>query len=154
MKGRKAGWARQMRGHGVVAERAGASLLDLEGGFAGEAVDRVRAGWPYKSLREVAEAYHLDLRAVAGILRIPERTLARRRHSGRFLADESDRLARLARVGALAQSILGDREKTSRWLTTGNPALGGRPPLDLLDTDPGCRQVEGVLQRISHGIVS
>jgi len=150
---RGTGWGGTFKGHGLAAERGAGSLV-IPGEVRGrETAERVRAGLPYRSLHEVASAWGLNPHAVAEILRIPERTLARRRQSGRLRTDESDRLARLARVAALAESVFGDREKASRWLQAGNPALGGEAPLDRLDTDPGSREVEAVLQRIAHGIL-
>lgn len=61
---------------------------------------------------------------------------------------------RLARVGTIAEDALGSREKARRWLLKPNPALAGAVPLEQLDTELGARQVEGVLGRIAHGVVS
>jgi putative toxin-antitoxin system antitoxin component (TIGR02293 family) len=89
----------------------------------------------------------------AAILSIPERTLARRKKEKRLSAEESDRLVRLARIAALAESTLGSRAKASAWLAAGNTALGGRVPVSELDTDLGAEEVEAVLTRLSHGVV-
>jgi putative toxin-antitoxin system antitoxin component (TIGR02293 family) len=67
---------------------------------------------------------------------------------------ESDRLYRLARIVALAKQFLGENEIAIRWLKTPNRALGGKLPLDLIDTEPGARSVENVLGRIAYGGVS
>ena len=42
----------------------------------------------------------------------------------------------------------------ARWLRRPNRALNGELPIDLLDTDVGARQIEDVLGRIAHGVVS
>jgi putative toxin-antitoxin system antitoxin component (TIGR02293 family) len=86
---------------------------------------------------------------------IPRRTLTRRlaQHS-RLTAAESDRAVRLAQVFSNAIDTLGDEEKAAAWLKTPNRALRGGRPLDQLDTDPGVREVETVLGRISYGIYS
>ena len=68
--------------------------------------------------------------------------------------DESDHLLRLTRIIARAVDVHGDRDKASRWLRQPNGALGGAVPLELLDTDAGGQQVEQVLGRIEHGVVS
>ena len=69
-------------------------------------------------------------------------------------ADESDRLLRLGRVAALAEQVLGSRDKATVWLHAANTALGEESPLSRLDSDLGARQVEDVLVRIAHGVYS
>jgi putative toxin-antitoxin system antitoxin component (TIGR02293 family) len=115
---------------------------------------RLRLGLPYEALAALSSAYDLDLRNLAVVLRIPARTLARRRRERRLHPDESDRLFRVARIAALAEETLGARDKAARWLKRPNRALGNAVPLDHLDTDLGVRQVEDVLGRISHGVYS
>lgn len=84
---------------------------------------------------------------------IARRTLAARKSRGQDLTrDESDRLARIARVNAVALEQFGSAEKSSRWLRKANRALGGRVPLDLLATGEGARVVEETVMRIAHGI--
>jgi putative toxin-antitoxin system antitoxin component (TIGR02293 family) len=113
----------------------------------------VRDGLPYAALSAVVSGFRLDAGHTVTILRIPQRTLARRRKEKRLSAEESDRLVRLARIAALAEEVLGSREKAARWLTVESRALGGRTPLSELDTDLGAEEVEGVLQHLAHGIV-
>ena len=67
---------------------------------------------------------------------------------------ESDRIYRLARIVALAKRYLGDAALAHRWLKQPNRALGGKAPLEVIDTEPGARSVEGVLGRIAYGGVS
>src|SRR5262245_7586520 len=86
----------------------------------------VRDGLPYAALSAVVSGFRLDTEDAVTILRIPQRTLARRRKEKRLSAEESDRLVRLARIAALAEEVLGSREKAARWLTIESRALGGR----------------------------
>jgi len=115
---------------------------------------RLRQGLPYQALAAMSSAYDIDLRHLALVLRIPPRTLARRKRERRLRPDESDRLFRVARIATLAEETLGGRDRAARWLKRPNRALGSAIPLDHLDTDLGARQVEDVLGRISHGIYS
>ncbi|HSS78656.1 MAG TPA: MbcA/ParS/Xre antitoxin family protein [Thermoanaerobaculia bacterium] len=59
-----------------------------------------------------------------------------------------------ASVELRAVEVLGGREKALRWLDSPNRALGGRRPLDLLDTGLGTKQVEVILGRIETGVYS
>lgn len=114
----------------------------------------VREGLPFSAIDALARGSGLPVDEIASTLRIPARTYARRKSAGRFGADESDRLSRLARTATLALAVLDGRERASAWLTTRNRALGGETPLSLLDTDVGTARVEEILQRIRHGIAS
>lgn len=115
---------------------------------------RVRSGVEYALLEALMELFELDREELSRALNIPSRTLARRRSEKKLPADESDRVARLARIAAQATDTLGSPAKASRWLKAPNRALGGEAPLELLDTDGGCRQVEAILGRIEHGVFS
>jgi putative toxin-antitoxin system antitoxin component (TIGR02293 family) len=114
----------------------------------------VREGLPFESLERVMERFDLNREEISSALDLPPRTLARRKVERRLHRDESDRLFRLARIAAQASGVLGGEDKAGRWLHTPNRALGGKPPLELLDTDLGSRQVEEVLGRIEYGVYS
>jgi putative toxin-antitoxin system antitoxin component (TIGR02293 family) len=133
---------RTLGGPRLVPARSAEQLRDL-----------VRAGLPYASLTAVASSLSLDGAAVVSILRIPARTLARRKRERRLSPDESDRLFRLGRVATLAEEVLASREKATLWLHAANRGLGGASPLSQLDTDLGAERVEEVLLRLAHGVV-
>jgi len=116
--------------------------------------ETVKAGLPYASLEALICKFGLARQEAAAALHLPERTIARRKKEQKLQADESDRLLRLARVSAQAAAALGSEEKVVRWLRQPNRALGGRAPLDLVDSDLGARQVEEVLGRLEHGNIS
>ena len=129
---------------GVVRRRA--SYPDLR-----EAILR---GLPYSSFVALTAAFHIARKDLLTLLRVPPRTLARRKRARRFQVDESDRLFRVGRIAVQAEEVLGDREKAAAWLQESNRALGGRTPLQQLDTDLGAREVEDLLLRIGHGVYS
>lgn len=139
-------------------------VVDLLGGpsvFKGRAVptptevrERIRRGLPYRSLESVRERLRLSVPEAADVLQMPTRTMARRRQTRKLGPDESDRLYRIARVAGQAVAVFGAEEKATTWLQRPNRALNGELPIRLLDTDVGARQVEDILGRIEHGIVS
>jgi len=116
-------------------------------------VGLVREGVPWDVYRDVVADLGLNDQAAAGILRIPPRTLARRK-GGRLDPGEGERLLRLLRLAAQATDVLGDRDKALRWLAAPNRALAGAAPLSLLDTDIGTQAAEAVLTRIEYGVYS
>lgn len=116
--------------------------------------DRIKEGLPFSSLESVRERLQLSVPEAASVLQMPARTLARRRSARKLAADESDRLYRLARIAAHAVDVFGSEAKASEWLRRDNRALNQEPPIRLLDTDVGARQVEDLLGRIEHGALS
>jgi putative toxin-antitoxin system antitoxin component (TIGR02293 family) len=120
---------------------------------AAELRARINSGLPYSALESVRARFQLSLLEAAIVLHVPLRTLARRKEGRRLGADESDRLYRLARLGAHAVTVFGTEEKAATWLRRPNRALNNESPIRLLDTDIGARQVEDVLGRIEYGVV-
>jgi putative toxin-antitoxin system antitoxin component (TIGR02293 family) len=73
--------------------------------------------------------------------------------SQRLKPGESDRLARIAHILALAVGLMeGDEDAARQWLKTPAPALGGETPLQHLGTETGAREVERLINQIEHGV--
>ena len=84
---------------------------------------------------------------------IPARTLKHRRQRQEPLSlDESDRLARVARVYALSVRVFGNPDKAHRWLSKPKIQFNEQAPLSMLRTDLGGRQVEEMLIQIDEGM--
>jgi len=116
--------------------------------------EAIREGFRPAVIQELMRASGLTLKELAVALDLSPRSLQRRRSTGRLARHESDRLYRLARIVALANEYLGDRERALRWLKHPNRALGGIAPVTAMDTEIGARQVENVLGRIAYGGIS
>ena len=133
---------------------SGNKVLKEPGSRYGTLIDYVRDGLPYAAVEAVAERFEIPKEDLLRILHLPLRTLARRKKERVLRPDESDRLLRLGRIAAMAEEVLGTREKAASWLKDPNKALGGPRLLDRLDTDLGTQQVEQILGRIAHGVYS
>jgi putative toxin-antitoxin system antitoxin component (TIGR02293 family) len=116
--------------------------------------EAIREGFRPAVVEELMRASGLTLKELASALDLSPRSLQRRRNSGRLARYESDRLYRLARIVAIANDFLGDRERALRWLKRPNRALGGVAPVAAIDTELGARQVENILGRIAYGGIS
>lgn len=79
------------------------------------------------------------------------RTAQRRREQGALTEEESDRLARIARVTRRAVEAFGDERRAKQWLLRENRALGGQAPIELLGTDGGAEAVVDELGRVESG---
>ena len=89
---------------------------------------------------------------LAEIVRIPKRTLSRRRSEGRLRPDESERVLRVLRVARHAERVMGSIEEARQWMQEPNFALGDETPLQFCDTGPGARRVDQLLGQLAHGI--
>lgn len=85
------------------------------------------------------------------IIESNERTAQRRKERGTLTVEESDRIARIARVTQRAIEAFGDKAQAREWIKRSNRALQGFAPLGLLGTDPGAALVTDELGRIEHG---
>lgn len=139
----------------VVDVLGGRRVLGRQVASSADLRHLVRNGLPYAAFERLAHVLGVDLGSLAPLVSVTDRTLARRKAArARFRQDESDRIFRVARMVAAARAVLGDDDHTREWLSRPNRALGGEPPLRLLDTDAGAQEVEAVLGRIAHGVYS
>ena len=116
---------------------------------------RVREGLPVETYDEIKRVLNLSDQQAAGLVHVSLRTLGRRREEGRFQADESDRVARLARLVSLALETFEKDEGTVRiWFKSPHALLHGEAPLDHTDTEPGARAVEDLLNALRYGFAA
>lgn len=137
----------------AIAERLGGTeVLHQEIRTDLDLVEALQEGLPPGATDALLAAGGITAEELYRIV-IPRRTLALRRQKGQPLTpEESDRLARVARVLTAADDAFGSPEKAYRWLRKPNRGLGGQLPLELLSTEAGARIVEQALERIVHGI--
>ena len=92
---------------------------------------------------------------LAKVIQIPPRTYARRVASNsRLKVHEGERAVRLMRLFERAKQVFGTDENTRGWFNAKILALGRKTPLEYAQTEPGAREVEDIIGRIEHGIVS
>jgi putative toxin-antitoxin system antitoxin component (TIGR02293 family) len=84
---------------------------------------------------------------------VPKATLLRRQKGERKLSsEESERVARLARIWAFALDVWGSPEAARQFLGRPHPLLRNRVPRELaLETEIGARAVESVLGGLKYG---
>lgn len=116
---------------------------------------RVQSGLPCEVVDTLVANLGVAQKEIAGVLNIPVTTLSRRKKAGCLSPDESDRVVRLARVGALAQALMaGDLLAAQQWMSTPLPILGDETPLQHCSTEVGAREVEQLIGRLRHGVFS
>lgn len=131
------------------------SSLGLRSAGIPKLIEQLEAGFPFDALRKFEANSGMASAELVSILGIPERTLARRRTTGRLAPEESERLLRISTVFEKAVELFdGDVASTVQWLTTSKKALGGETPLRYAKTEPGAREVENLIGRLEHGVFS
>ncbi|HEX6105133.1 MAG TPA: antitoxin Xre/MbcA/ParS toxin-binding domain-containing protein [Gemmatimonadales bacterium] len=113
----------------------------------------LRNGLSYSAFERFQRNTRLTAAAIAGLIQLPLRTLARRKEAGRLEPDESDRLVRASRVfGRALELFEGDPDAARHWLSSKQPLLGDLVPLEMAATDVGALEVEHLIGRLEHGI--
>jgi putative toxin-antitoxin system antitoxin component (TIGR02293 family) len=111
-----------------------------------------KQGLSLSALEEFTNHSGIDLKDLLDVV-IPARTLKHRRQRKEPLSpDESDRLARVARIFALAVRVFDDQEAGREWLLFPIDRFQGRTALEMLRTDAGGRRVEEMLYQIDEGV--
>ena len=116
-----------------------------------EQIETIRKGIATQVFDQLAATLGLGKEALARSLNINPQTL-RKRKSRLLSPEEAEKSLRAARVFAFATEVLGTDEKARIWLNDRIPALGGKRPIDLLDTDVGAHQVTNLLGGIKWGM--
>ncbi len=130
-------------GSRVLKDRSIRTFLDL---------DRIaHEGVPFQAFSRLVTIMDEPESAVASGIGLARTTLNRRREQGRFGLDESQRVLRLGVILSMGKQAMGSVPAAARWLLKPNRALGGRLPIELLQTDFGGREVEAVLGRALLG---
>lgn len=118
-------------------------------------IREVMRGFSFKALIAFETNSGVSLQTLAEIIGLPERTLARRRASGRLAPEESERLLRLSSIFEKAVELFeGDVPSAVKWLTTPKRVLENQTPLHYARTEVGAREVEYLIGRLEHGVFS
>lgn len=137
----------------VIADRG--SSLGMKVTTTTKLIEELERGLPFKALERLSELSGIALTAIVHAIGIPERTLARRKATGRLAPEESERLLRISTIFERAVDLFeGDIAGAVNWLTTPKKAIEGRLPLDYSRTEPGAREVENLIGRLEHGVFS
>lgn len=117
-------------------------------------VAELKEGLPAGIVDALGRELEISRKELARVAGVAERTLIRKIQDGRLTSDQSERMARVARLLDRAIEVLGGKERALRWLKAPRPQLQGQPPLDFADTELGCQEVMNLLGRIEYGVFS
>lgn len=127
-------------------------ILKIKAPTQSQWVRRVQEGIPAAAIEELV-ALGLGRQMLLSVLGSRSTLERRLKNKAVLTSEESDRLARVAGVVALAEEVFGDKAKAVRWLQRDSIDLAGQgAPLRLLATSQGTELVRERLEQIRHGI--
>ena len=136
----------------IVKRIKKSGVVALAGESPLERIELVRAGFPAIVLDETAVVLGIAKSVLTRAAGIPVSTAGAQQRSGKPLSSEdSEKILRVLRATRRAEEVFGDKEEGRAWITSEVLALGGRRPLDLLDTQDGYELVTDELGRIVFG---
>ena len=107
----------------------------------------------YASIQCLSDKYQMDRLQIRHILGISESTQFRYEKRNPLLKPNLvDRWLRFEKIVQQAEELFENQIETQRWLSTPKVALENKTPLEILDTDSGCRQVEQMLMQAAYGV--
>jgi putative toxin-antitoxin system antitoxin component (TIGR02293 family) len=109
-----------------------------------EQIETIRKGIATQAFDQLAAALGVGKETLAQKLNIKAQTL-RKRKSRVLSPEEAEKSLRVARIFKFATEVLEGEDEARYWLNQQIPALGGKRPLDLLDTDLGAQEVTNLL---------
>jgi putative toxin-antitoxin system antitoxin component (TIGR02293 family) len=112
----------------------------------------IERGLPVSMLEEFSAYSGIAMKELLEVV-IPARTLKHRRARQEPLSmDESDRLARVARIYELAVKVYSDRDDGREWLCGKKRRFDGKTALEMLRTERGEHAVQEFLIQIDEGM--
>jgi putative toxin-antitoxin system antitoxin component (TIGR02293 family) len=117
-------------------------------------VDLSRNGVRKSSLRSLSDYLGITMEALSGILHTSHRNIQRKDDNELLDVYKSEQAIEIAQVISKCLDIFGTKENMQQWLSSSVIALGGKKPIDLLDTSFGIRMINTVLSRLEHGVYS
>ena len=116
--------------------------------------DAIIRGVTVDMLDRLAEITKIDEKALARHLRVSRTTFARRKATGIFSPEESDRFYQLLKVvDAAIELFEGDVKAAMVWLEESAPGLSGEVPLEMVGSMAGTEGVLDLISRLEHGAI-
>lgn len=113
----------------------------------------IERGLPLSTLEQFSAYSGIPIKNLLEVV-IPPRTLKHRRQKKEPLSiEESDRLARVAKIYELAVKVYGSREEGKEWMIRPKRRFDEKTPMTMLRTEAGEEAVEEFLVQIDEGMV-
>ena len=136
----------------LIVLLGGQTIINREIRHDFDLIEVAKEGLPKQALDNLALNISFSTKEMAEVLNVSERTIQRYRDDQRLDKDASAKLIRLAKLYELGEETFGSLIRFKGWMQSNIPALGGKRPMDLLDTPLGYELIEQELIYIEHGL--
>lgn len=115
-------------------------------------IAKAREGLLKQEADWAGQSFAISDREMARILSISERSYHRYVADTRLDTVSSERLLQLRNLYRHGEEVFEDVEKFKRWMRRPLTVLGGKAPIELLDTSMGFQLINDELLRIEYGV--
>jgi putative toxin-antitoxin system antitoxin component (TIGR02293 family) len=112
----------------------------------------VKNGITKKQLEAIKSETDFDYHTLSNLLAVSRTTLIKKKGEDKFDQPTSERIMLLAELISFGREVFESKELFNCWLKKPSFALGGKAPLELLDTIYGIAEVKKELGRIEYGV--
>jgi putative toxin-antitoxin system antitoxin component (TIGR02293 family) len=113
-----------------------------------------RSGVKKSALKSLSSYLGISMDAMSSLLHTSHRNIQRKDDDELLDVYKSEQAIEVAQAVSKGLEVFGSKENLQQWLHSSNIALGGKKPIDLLDTTFGIRMIYRILGRLEHGVYS
>lgn len=115
-------------------------------------ISLIRNGITKKQLEAIKSEADLDYHTLSCLLALSRTTLIKKKGDDKFDRPTSERILLLAELLSYGREVFESRDRFNIWIKTPSNALGGKTPLELMDTLYGIEEVKKELGRIEYSV--
>lgn len=113
-----------------------------------------RNGVRKSSLKPLSQYLGITMDKMSALLHTSHRNIQRKDDNELLDVYKSERVIEITQVISKGLELFGTADNLQQWLHSTILSLGGKKPIDLLDTSFGVRMILKLLGRIEHGVYS
>lgn len=112
----------------------------------------VKNGISKKQLEALKSETGFNYGTLSNLLSISRTTIINKKGDDRFDPSTSERIMHLAEILCYGREVFESREVFNIWIRLPSSELGGKSPLEMLDTHYGIEEVKKELGRIEYSV--
>jgi putative toxin-antitoxin system antitoxin component (TIGR02293 family) len=112
----------------------------------------VKNGISKRQLEAIKSETDFDYHTLSSLLSVSRTTLLKKKGDEKFDQPTSERILLLAELISYGREVFESKELFNAWLKKPGLALGGKAPVELLDTLYGIEEIKKELGRIEYGV--
>jgi putative toxin-antitoxin system antitoxin component (TIGR02293 family) len=113
-----------------------------------------KEGVTKKDFEAIKERLRLDYDSMATILSVTRATLLSKKGDEKFNTPLSERIIDVNDIYSYGIEVFEDEDRLQEWIHRPNKALGGKTPIDIMDSQFGREEVRNLIGRIAYGVYS